>query len=127
MHIVTKKKVKKKATTDDATFEETLGQLEQIVVELESGELGLSDALSQYEQGVRHLKTCQAQLDRAERTIELLSGVDANGNPITEPFDDGGDESLAEKSAARGQRRTSSAGNRGRTGNADVDAASRLF
>ena len=27
-------------------------------------------------------------LQKAERRIELLSGVDAEGNPITEPFDD---------------------------------------
>ena len=64
----------------------------QIVGELESGKLGLSDALARYEQGVKHLKACQQLLERAERKIELLSGVDAeatrspsrstNGTPI---------------------------------------------
>jgi exodeoxyribonuclease VII small subunit len=100
---------KKKSTTRDecaASFEESLEQLETIVEALESGKLGLSEALERYEQGVQHLKSCQQLLERAERRIELLSGVDADGNPITKPFDEGVDESLEVKAAARGQRRT---------------------
>ena len=59
------------------SFEESLGELEKIVAELESGKLGLSDALARYEEGVKHLKGCQQLLEMAERKIELLSGVDA--------------------------------------------------
>jgi exodeoxyribonuclease VII small subunit len=90
----------------DSTFEESLSELEKIVFELESGKLGLSDALARYEQGVKHLKSCQQLLERAERKIELLSGVDADGNPITQPFEDAESETLEEKAAVRGQRRT---------------------
>ena len=100
---------KKKPTPRDecaASFEESLEELERIVAELESGKLGLSDALERYEQGVKHLKSCQQLLQRAERKIELLSGVDADGNPITQPFDEGDDDTLEAKAAARGQRRT---------------------
>lgn len=103
---------KKKLTPRDecaASFEESLEELEKIVAELESGKLGLSDALERYEQGVKHLKSCQQLLERAERKIELLSGVDADGNPITQPFDEGDDDSLEAKAAARGQRRTTGA------------------
>lgn len=92
-----------------ASFEESLGELEKIVAELESGKLELSDALARYEQGVKHLKGCQQLLEMAERKIELLSGVDADGNPITQPFDERDIDSLEAKAAARGQRRTSSA------------------
>ncbi len=87
-------------------FEESLQELEKIVAELEGGKLGLSEALERYESGVKHLKSCQQLLERAERKIELLSGVDADGNPITQPFDEGADDSLEAKAAARGQRRT---------------------
>jgi exodeoxyribonuclease VII small subunit len=100
---------KKKITARDecaSTFEESLEELEKIVSELESGKLGLSDALERYEQGVKHLKSCQNLLERAERKIELLSGVDADGNPITESFEESDDESLDAKAAARGARRT---------------------
>ena len=58
---------KKKSMPQDASessFEESLDELEKIVAELESGKLGLSDALARYEQGVKHLKDCQ-QLLRA--------------------------------------------------------------
>src|SRR5262249_23323587 len=103
---------KKKSTPRDdsnecaASFEESLEELEKIVAELESGKLGLSDALVRYEEGVKHLTGCQQLLEMAERKIELLSGVDADGNPITEPFVEGDVETLEGKSAARGQRRT---------------------
>ena len=100
---------KKKTTQRDecaSTFEESLEQLEKIVAELESGKLGLSDALSRYEEGVKHLKGCQQLLELAERKIELLSGVDAEGNPITTPFEEGDVESLEGKAASRGTRRT---------------------
>jgi exodeoxyribonuclease VII small subunit len=89
-----------------ASFEESLEELEKIVAELESGKLGLSDALARYEQGVKHLKACQQLLEHAERKIELLSGIDADGNPITRPFDEAELDALEAKAAARGQRRT---------------------
>lgn len=101
---------KKKPTSRDecaGSFEQSLEELERIVAELEGGKLGLSDALARYEEGVKHLKSCQQLLEMAERKIELLSGVDADGNPITQPFDEGEVESLEGKAAARGQRRTS--------------------
>jgi exodeoxyribonuclease VII small subunit len=103
---------KKKTTQRDecaSTFEESLEQLEKIVAELESGKLGLSDALGRYEEGVKHLKGCQQLLELAEQKIELLSGVDAEGTPITTPFDEGDVESLEGKAASRGTRRTSGA------------------
>ncbi|MEX0643270.1 MAG: exodeoxyribonuclease VII small subunit [Pirellulales bacterium] len=111
-------------------FEDSLAELELIVAELESGKLGLSEALARYEQGARHLKACQHLLQRAERRIELLSGVDADGNPITQPLDDRELGTLEEKAAARGQRRTSGARmspGRNVSRDDDIDEANRLF
>jgi len=85
---------KKKSTKSEAPespgppFEELLGRLEGIVGALEDGELGLDESLGRYEEGVKLLRLAQKQLKRAERRVELLSGVDAEGNPITEPLDD---------------------------------------
>src|SRR6478752_4998727 len=101
---------KKKTTTREecaSSFEDSLKELEKIVAELESGKLGLSDALARYEEGVKHLKGCQQLLEMAERKIELLSGLDADGNPITERFDETDNDSLDAKAGARGVRRTS--------------------
>jgi exodeoxyribonuclease VII small subunit len=69
-------------------FEGALKRLEQIVHKLEEGDIGLNEALKQYEEGVKLLRQSYELLERAERRIELLSGVDAEGNPITQPFDD---------------------------------------
>jgi len=124
---------KKKSTPRDecvASFEESLEALEKIVAELESGKLGLSDALARYEQGVKHLRGCQELLERAERKIELLSGVDADGNPITEPFEEAQIDSLEEKAASRSQRRTTvakSSAVRISVRSNDVDDPNRLF
>ena len=124
---------KKKPTAAEGeapSFEESLGELEAIVGELESGKLGLSDALARYEEGVKHLKSCHHLLERVERKIELLSGMDAEGNPLTEPFDEREHASLEEKAAAGGRRRTSdttaSTGKR-QPPEGDIDDAHRLF
>lgn len=69
-------------------FEHSLREVEQIVALLESGELGLTESLNQYETGVRELKRCHALLEAAEQKVCLLSGFDADGNPITEPLND---------------------------------------
>lgn len=123
---------KKKSSGRDecaSSFEESLGELEKIVAELEGGKLGLSDALARYEEGVRHLKGCQQLLEAAERKIELLSGVDAEGNPITTPFDEGDVDTIEGKAASRVQRRTSAvkAGGSRSTASDDIDEVPRLF
>lgn len=101
-----KKKVKRKGKPQqEVGFEQSLSELETIVSDLESGELGLETALEKYEQGISHLRNCQAKLQQATRKIELLSGLDAAGNPITEPFDDEEHDSLETKKGARSRRR----------------------
>lgn len=89
-----------------ATFEQALAQLEQIVVQLEDGRVDLADSLARYEEGVKLLRQCHSLLERAERRIEVLSGVDAEGNPVAEAFDDRSTLSLADEGSARSKRRT---------------------
>ena len=74
--------------SDQPTFEEALKRLGEIVHLLEEGDLGLNQALERYEEGVKLLRQSYELLNRAERRIELLSGIDAEGNPVTQPFDD---------------------------------------
>ncbi len=71
----------------DPTFEAAVSQVEAIVESLERGEPDLAAALARYEAGVRLLNQCYGLLERAERAVALLTGVDAEGNPITVPFD----------------------------------------
>lgn len=91
------------------TFEESLARLDAIVHDLEEGSLGLADALARYEEGVGLLSECQSLLERAERRIELLTGVDPEGNAVVRPFDAAEGESLETKADARSRRRSTSA------------------
>ena len=54
------------------TFETALQQLEQIVEQLESGELSLEDSLTAFEAGVGLVKHCNQKLNEVEKKIELL-------------------------------------------------------
>jgi exodeoxyribonuclease VII small subunit len=87
------------------TFEQALGRLEKIVERLEGGQLTLSESLAAYERGVKYLQHCYRQLEQAERKIELLAGVDAEGRATTQPFAEP-EMSLEQKQAARSRRRT---------------------
>lgn len=104
----------------ELTFEQSLEELEQIVADLEDGQLGLSESLAKYEQGVQRLKQCYESLQKAERKIELLAGVDAEGNPVTQPFDDEA-TTLEEKQQTRSRRRSRPAAE------SDVDEPKGLF
>ena len=66
--------------------------MEKIVEQLEDGELGLEDAIAKYEQGAKLLARCREALARAEQKIEMLREVTADGEAITEPFENGDDD-----------------------------------
>ena len=74
--------------SDAPSFEQTLGRLEEIVHLLEEGKIGLDEALGRYEEGVGLLRKAYELLEKAQRRISLLSGVDSEGNPILRPMED---------------------------------------
>jgi exodeoxyribonuclease VII small subunit len=86
----------------NSTFEEQLSSLEGVVDELERGEIGLDAALAQFERGITLLKQCHATLRKAELRIEKLTGVDASGNPIVEPF--ASSSAVGEESPAKAKK-----------------------
>jgi exodeoxyribonuclease VII small subunit len=100
-------KEKSDASSPQPCFEESLEALEEIVHALEEGQIGLADALARYEQGVKLLRQCYDLLAGAERKIELLSKVDAQGIGSTEPFDDA--PSTADNTPTRRERRSRAA------------------
>ncbi|MFO7557851.1 MAG: exodeoxyribonuclease VII small subunit [Desulfobacterales bacterium] len=67
------------------TFEQSLQQLEQIVEELESGELPLEKALKKFEDGIKLSRSCSSKLDEIERKITILL-KDQAGDVIEKPF-----------------------------------------
>lgn len=100
-----KKSVKANTRATDIDFESAMNSLEEIVHDLEGGQMGLNDSLARYEEGVRHLKHCFELLSRAEKRIAILTGVDADGNPLTQELIDE-HRDLDEKAASRSKRRT---------------------
>jgi exodeoxyribonuclease VII small subunit len=71
-------------------FEEALRELEQILAEIEGGEVGLEESLVKYERGIFLLQHCRAVLDGAEKQIELLTRS-ADGTLAAEPMEEQGD------------------------------------
>jgi exodeoxyribonuclease VII small subunit len=68
------------------TFEASLEALEQIVRELERGDLPLEKSLELFEQGIRLSRECQERLTQAERRIEILVR-DNQGRPVVTSFE----------------------------------------
>ena len=68
-------------------FEVALKQLEQIVEQLEAGDLPLERSLELFEQGVRLSRDCQKRLDEAERRVEILL-KDEGGGYTPSPFEE---------------------------------------
>lgn len=58
--------------TQPKSFETSLEALEQIVQDLEAGDLPLEKSLELFEQGIRLSRECQERLSQAERRIEVL-------------------------------------------------------
>ena len=99
----------KKTTSKEKSlpgFEESLAELEKTVRDLEQGDLGLEESLAHYENGVKLLRHCHGLLSKAQRRIELLTEVDAQGNAVTEPMTEEQGDTLEEKAQRRSQRRT---------------------
>jgi len=71
----------------EPTFEEARAELERIVAQLESGEVGLEDAISLWERGEELHGLCLAKLDAAQGRVDELSRsvAEANGPPEAEP------------------------------------------
>ncbi len=67
------------------TFETSLEALEQIVRQLEDGDLPLEKSLELFEQGIRLSRECQERLSQAERRIEILLR-DNQGRPVAAAF-----------------------------------------
>ncbi|MEM9744756.1 MAG: exodeoxyribonuclease VII small subunit [Pseudomonadota bacterium] len=57
----------------DLPFEDALAQLDDVVAQMESGDLPLEAALSAYERGIRLSRHCQQALKTAELKVKQLS------------------------------------------------------
>ncbi len=76
----------KKTQTPPKNFDEALAELEQILAEIESGQVGLEQSLAKYERGSFLIQHCRTVLSKAEKQIELLSKAE-DGSLVAEPLE----------------------------------------
>ena len=78
-----KKTGKKAANTEEAmvententmTIEETFAALDALIDQLESGKGSLEDALKNYEEGMKLVKSCNEKIEKIEKQILVLGG-----------------------------------------------------
>jgi len=72
-------------------FEAALEELEQVVEQLESGDLSLEDSLAAFEKGVGLVKFCNQKLTEVEKRVELLV-KDKDGKLQLKPFESTAEE-----------------------------------
>ncbi|MET4025313.1 exodeoxyribonuclease VII small subunit [Marinobacter sp. MBR-99] len=73
------------SSTSIADFEKSLDELEQLVRDLEQGELSLEQSLAAFERGVKLTRECQTALKTAEQRVEQLV-QNSDGSLETRPF-----------------------------------------
>jgi exodeoxyribonuclease VII small subunit len=57
-----------------ASFEEAMAELEQLVAQMEAGELPLEASVAAYKRGSELVKYCAMQLDKVENQVKVLEG-----------------------------------------------------
>ena len=55
-----------------SNFEKNMSDLENIVTELEKGDLNLDESISKFEEGIKISKQCNKILEDAEKKITIL-------------------------------------------------------
>lgn len=71
----------------DMTFEEAMHALEDVVRQLESGEVDLEQSIALYERGAALKSHCEAKLKKAEEKVELITRNERGEPTGTQPLD----------------------------------------
>lgn len=72
-------------STENFNFEASLQQLEQLVQQMEQGNLSLEESMQAFEKGVALTRQCQQALDAAEQKVQVLM-QDSEGRLQEQPF-----------------------------------------
>ena len=77
------------SSTKKFNLEKSLADLEDLVEELESGDLPLEKAMKKFEEGIKLTRGCQTALKEAEQKVEIL--LKSAGGEDLEKFEIGDD------------------------------------
>ncbi|CUH63500.1 Exodeoxyribonuclease 7 small subunit [Thalassovita gelatinovora] len=64
----------------EMSFEDAMKELEQVVGQLERGDVALDDSIKLYERGAELKKRCETKLKEAEEKVAAIT-LDGDGNP----------------------------------------------
>ena len=67
-------------------FEQAMQRLDTIVAAMESGEIGIEESISKYEEAMELAAHCRQILNESEQRIKKIQ-LDAAGQPQAEPFE----------------------------------------
>lgn len=73
------------ASAKKFNLEKSLADLENLVEELESGDLPLEKAMKKFEEGIKLTRGCQNALKEAEQKVQIL--LESAGEEELEDFD----------------------------------------
>ncbi|MGB7242741.1 MAG: exodeoxyribonuclease VII small subunit [Sulfitobacter sp.] len=65
---------------DEMNFETAMAELEQVLGQLERGDVALDESISLYERGAALKARCEAKLKEAEEKVAAIT-LDGDGNP----------------------------------------------
>jgi len=74
------------AAAKNFNLEKSLANLEELVEELESGDLPLETAMKKFEEGIKLTRGCQTALKEAEQKVQILL-KSAGGDENLEDFE----------------------------------------
>lgn len=65
---------------EEMSFEQAMAELEQVLNQLERGDVALDESIKLYERGDQLKKRCEAKLKEAEEKVATIT-MDGDGNP----------------------------------------------
>ncbi len=63
---------------EEKNFEESLNELEQIVKDLENGNIPLDDAINKFNEAMKIVKVCNDKLNKAEESVNKILNKDGS-------------------------------------------------
>ncbi|TBL79870.1 exodeoxyribonuclease VII small subunit [Paenibacillus thalictri] len=75
------------------SFEQAMEKLEQIVTQLENGDVPLEKAIELFQEGMKLSQLCGQKLEQVERKIEVL--LEDEGSLTKKPFNPDGEKGEA--------------------------------
>jgi exodeoxyribonuclease VII small subunit len=72
--------------TQEVQFEQAFSELEEVVQQLERGDLSLQQSLALFKRGIALAKLCEMRLDQAEQVVLQLTTTDSQ-TPVLSPFE----------------------------------------